>query len=404
VSVVLPRLDRATALELLTQRRHTPIAEISKEMPDLDPAVTYSPVGGTRVAGSELADLRAAIVETARAHGMPGPVIDTPTFEARSARLLHHRLDLTPHEAAQEEVWSYLTCCWLLDVAVWRFGPDAHIDRFIGHLNRNTFRRQWWRAEVLGPDIDLALLGEDELVNIMERPTLFSDRRLARAIALELITRAAQGIAFDRMRLMREATKRLLRLTPFVAFAALDDKQLTLIVADAFDTAAGGLAGETVAMPHRATEAVPAASPDVSELPRLEIEAPTDEAPSSLVEAARAINFEDVAEAALDIARRTGRVTNTALREVVPSISPGEAREVFRVLTEREALVRRGVKRGTHYVLAVEKTAADGSAPSSAEKLRDESVPPPHRPAPTQPDRPSGTTETALRRLLRRVR
>ena len=37
----------------------------------------------------------------------------------------------------------------------------------------------WWRAEVLGPDVDLAKLGEDELVNIMERPTLFSDRRLA---------------------------------------------------------------------------------------------------------------------------------------------------------------------------------------------------------------------------------
>ena len=100
---------------------------------------------------------------------------------------------MTPHEASQDEVWSYLTCCWLLDVAFWRFGADASIDRFIGHLNRNTFRRMWWRAEVLGPDVDLAQLGEDELVNIMERPTLFSDRRLARTIALELLSRVTEG-------------------------------------------------------------------------------------------------------------------------------------------------------------------------------------------------------------------
>ena len=91
---------------------------------------------------------------------------------------------MTPHEASHEEVWSYLTCCWLLDVAVWRFGAEADERRYIGNVNRNTFRRLWWRGRSWA-EIDLTRLGEDELVNIMERPTIAADRRLARAIAVK---------------------------------------------------------------------------------------------------------------------------------------------------------------------------------------------------------------------------
>jgi hypothetical protein len=405
MSVLVPRLDRTSALELLEQRRGLPLAEISTEMPDLDAVVTYSPVGGNRIDPADLAKLRAALLTVGQEHGMPGPIVATSEFEAKSARLIHEQLDMTPHEASQDEVWSYLTCCWLLDVAVWRFGAGANIDRFVGHLNRNTFRRMWWRAEVLGPDVDLARLGEDELVNIMERPTLFSDRRLARTIALELIDRAAEGVAIERMRLMREATKRLLRLTPFVAFPALSDQQIRLVVADAFDAAASGLAGLKSTIPHRSSGSAPSASPEVSELKRLEIVAPSSEPPTSLIESAHAVNFDEVAQAALDIARQTGRVTNISLREVVPVITSGEARDVFRVLIERGALVRRGVKRGTHYVLPAEMDG-DGALPSGTPARPPDEGAPPHRPTapPSAVPRSDRGTETALRRLLRRMR
>jgi len=62
---------------------------------------------------------------------------------------------MSPHEASHDEIWSYLTCCWLLDVAIWRWSAGADVKRFIGDVNRNTFRRMWWRAEIMGPDIDL---------------------------------------------------------------------------------------------------------------------------------------------------------------------------------------------------------------------------------------------------------
>jgi hypothetical protein len=405
MSVVLPRLDRASALELLEQRRGRSISEISREMPDRDVVVTYSPVGGNRIDVSELAELRSALVKLAQEHGMPAEPVNVSAFEAAAARLIHDRLDITPHEASQEGVWSYLTCCWLLDLAVWRFGANANTDRFIGHLNRNTFRRMWWRAEVLGPDVDLAQLGEDELVNIMERPTLFSDRRLARAIALEQIDRVGRGAAVDRMRLMREATKRLLRLTPFVAFSALELDQVKLIVSDAFNAAAAGLTGEQATMPARPGEHPAAPSGDVVELPRLDIAVPSSEPPESLVEAAHVMNFDEVAEAAMDIARRTGRVTNMALREVVPFITSEEAREVLHVLVQQNELARRGVKRGTHYIIPVELDGTKSTVPAAAGAPAG-AVPRPPAPPPQPPvGRPrQRAAETALRRLLRRTR
>jgi hypothetical protein len=409
MTFVLPRLDRSTALDILESYRWSPLREISVAMPNANVVLTYSAVGGQRIEQAELAALRSELLAVARAHGMlqtPGAIIDPSDWEAQSARLIHKRLEMTAHEASQEDVWSYITCCWLLDIAIWRFKPDASNDRFIGNLNRNTFRRMWWRCEVFGSSVDLALLGEDELVNIMERPTLFADRRLARSIALEFLERVSQGAVTDRMRLMREATKRLLRLTPFVAFPALEEAQIKLVVADAFDAAASGLAGAIVVMPSRSSEFVPAPSADVRPMPRLALTPPADRPPETLVEAAHAINFDEVAQAALSIAQRTGRVTNTSLREVVPVITSEEARDVFRVLIERGALVRRGVKRGTHYVIPDE---TDGSGlpevPVAATAAPTPQSPPlPSPPPPRVPPRPHHRSETALQRLLRRMR
>jgi hypothetical protein len=389
VTVVLPRVDRASAERVLAGYRHEPLAMLSSHMPDLTVPVTYAAVGGARVARATLETLRADVLQLAADHGMPDPIREVPTFEGRAARLIRRALPMTPHEASHEEVWSYLTCCWLLDVAVWRFGEDASDDRFIGHINRNTFRRMWWRAEVLGAEIDLTRLGEDELVNIMERPTLYADARVARAIAREFLVRVEQGDVPDRMRLMREATKRLLRLTPFLAFTALAAAQVDIVVADAFDAALAGLAGRSAGMPQRTSDPRPSASADVEDVAVLTT---TDATPAQSHPAGRRVmEFDDVARAAIDIARRAGRVTNTTLREAAP-ITPDEAREIFEFLMERNELVRRGKKRGTHYVIP------------EAQPVESDNLSEPHdRLAPEGPykQRPS---ETALRRLLRRTR
>jgi hypothetical protein len=366
--IVLPRLTRESALQLLDSLPISDLAELGSVMPDTSSAVTFTPVGGTRVAHETLSQLRVEVLSLAREYGMPNSLQNPSEFEGRTARLLREHLQISPNEASHEEVWSYLTCCWLLDVAVWRFGVQADRRRFVGNVNRNTFRRLWWRAEVLGPDIDLTQLGEDELVNIMERPTIAADVRLARAVAREFLSRVHRGAADSRMQLMREAMKRLLRLTPLIAFTALDERGIESIVEEIFDAAAVGLSGQTPSSAgrHRAegasspttTYRPQPASPGVVPIPRLTI---IDVAfpPAATGDTIREPDFEAAATTALKIVRSTGRVTNTNLREMV-AITSEEAREVLQTLVREGTLARRGVRRGTYYVLS--ETVQDESA------------------------------------------
>ncbi|MFL0274641.1 hypothetical protein [Mycobacterium sp. SMC-19] len=369
--IVLPRIARHSATELLKVHLGSGLAEIASSMRDFTPTITYTPVGGQRVETHELEQLRTDILALAREHGMPDRITEPSVFEGRGARLLRESLPMSANEASHEEVWSYLTCCWLLDVAVWRFGADADKRRFIGNVNRNTFRRLWWRAEILGPDIDLTQLGEDELVNIMERPTIASDRRLARTVALEFLARVHEGAADSRMQLMREAMKRLLRLTPLMAFQALADHELRAVVEQCFTAAAEGLAGggSTGTGRHRqkvgqdaslGPRELPPVSPGVTVVERMTI---TDEDSfgSTAVEAVNP-DFDIAASKALSIAKGVGRVTNTSLRELVP-ITSSEAREVLQSLVRDGLLASRGVRRGTHYILSDSVSAVDRAWP-----------------------------------------
>jgi hypothetical protein len=405
VSVIVPRLDRTRALEVIHRHAGADIAAVARAMPDLPDVVTYAPVGGLRIGNnvSELADLRASVVSIAEEHGMPGAIVDRAAFEGRSARLLHEMLPMTPHEASHEEVWSYLTCCWLLDVAMWRFGAEADERRFLGDVNRNTFRRMWWRAEILGSDVDLADLNEDELVSIMERPTIASDRRLARAMAAEFIGRVHRGEAPERMKLMREASKRLLRLTPFVAFGTLAERDLKASVAAAFERASASIDGRPPAAADGWSVQAPAPSVEVSQIESMIMLPRAGTETDASAGASRSDDFDTVAQVALELARGTGRVTNITLRDVT-GITSDEARDVFRDLISAGQLVRKGVKRGTYYVLPTSEApeaelASKGPEPTAGA----ESTPSPAVPsAPkTYVRRP---TDSALRRLLRRGR
>lgn len=392
MSLVIPRLDRSAAIELVEVHKSTPLEDLSAKMPDLTPVVTYAPIGGQRIETERLESLRRDLKTLAEDHGMPSAIRNGSVFEGLASELIFRELQMSPYEASHDEVWSYVTCCWLLDIAFWRFGPSASEDRFVGHLNRNTFRRMWWRSYVLGADVDLKLLGEDELVNIMERPTLFKDRRLAQEIAKEFLSRVERGDVPDRMRLMREATKRVLRLTPFMSFPALSREQLQVVVGDAFDAASAGLEGKVSTMPVRMGAGDLAPSPTITELVTVAGDETIDDRQGDTPQG-RVTSMEEVAEAAIEIAKRTGRVTNTALREAAP-VTSEQARRVFAGLMEEGALVRRGVRRGTHYVLPdipIEVAKSLQRDPGSSKKLEPE------------PGEVSGRpSSSALRRLLRR--
>ena len=184
---------------------------------------------------------------------------------------------------------------------------------------------------------------------------------------------------------MREVMKRLLRLTPLVAFTALDAVDIEEIIAETFDAAVAGLDGRHITQPERELTEAPQPSPEVVRVETVTLAARDDD--GHMGAARDGQDFDTISHVALGIARRTGRVTSITLREVVP-ITADEAREVFSGLIDQGALVRRGVRRGTYYVLA------EGSDPEATPLL----------PGPTEPPSDSQTDEAALRRLLRRPR
>ncbi len=166
------------------------------------------------------------------------------TFDSAAGRVLYESLDIIPADAAAEGVWSFLSLVVLPEIGPWRF-PDRAQDRLLGHP-RNVFRRSWWRAHVLGPDLDAAPerqqpLGEDELVQIMERPTLAANPTVACAVR-DGIFRGAGRVPAARSEFARDLTKRMLRLTPFIAVDLLSVQELDSLLDQLIEQSAAAFA------------------------------------------------------------------------------------------------------------------------------------------------------------------
>ena len=197
----------------------------------------YSATGGTRVTPQELSELRAAVLASAREYGFPAANRkDTQKCEAHIAVTLYRRMDITANEAASEGLWEYLTCVLMPDIVIWRFrdsGGTTSVDRFLGG-RRNNFHRLWWRAYVLAGNLDdgeavrlLGFLGEDEMVQMLERPGLFGNLRLMRVYCSEFRRAVAEGeIKRRRADINRDVHKRLLRLTAIRAMGMLPEDVL----------------------------------------------------------------------------------------------------------------------------------------------------------------------------------
>jgi hypothetical protein len=239
---VYPRLPTERALELLEEIRGLPFESL-RGRSQLSHADATFYTAGTPVPEATLVELRDAVRAVVDELGIArSERLGDAAFDQRLPGILHRVMAIVPADAATEGVWSFISLVLLPEAAVWRW-PKMHVDRMTGHY-RNVFRRLWWRAEILGGggDDPPVLLGEDQLVAVMERPTIGGERRLARSFCravlnhMELRPDAGGGMA-----LMREAAKRLIRFTPFVAMGALKDKELEAIMQEIVGDAARSL-------------------------------------------------------------------------------------------------------------------------------------------------------------------
>jgi hypothetical protein len=245
--ITYPRLPRDVAESLLDEQRELSPGELTGMVGTSHPRQEWHPTIPERVTGDELRQLRSDVVSIAAGHGYPKqlPRGGYTIFDQQLAVHLYEAMGIVPAEAAAGGIWSFLATVLLPDVAAWRY-PDRHRDRFIGSdlmigtSNRHVFGRLWARVCILGA-LTSSRLGEDNVVNLLERPTFGGNPRLARAISEAYIrTVAASGIA-QSQQLMRDAMKRLRRLAVVISFGALDDDQLWELLEEVFADSAAAL-------------------------------------------------------------------------------------------------------------------------------------------------------------------
>lgn len=258
-----PRLLHADAASLAREYRELPLPELEARADTGHPHTIFTPTGGTRVGENSLRQLRDGVREIAEGAGYPEPFPKAPPLSARHqfdfevARFLHRQMDILPGEAGKDDVWEFVACVLLPEFVRWRFPGNAKsdfntsTDRYLGG-DRNTYQRLWWRAELLSEEGKYRLLeqlNEDELVQIMERPYLASQRELTRLTARLFAELVNEYPDVDRMDVMRNAQKRLRRLAPLVAFSILDSRHLQAEVKRVLSEAARAVSGITVAYP-----------------------------------------------------------------------------------------------------------------------------------------------------------
>ena len=247
MSALLPRLPSIAAKRLLDDLLDTDLAEWptfrSRQLP---PATQFAPTGGARATAPQLEVLHQGILETARRCGMgTGRSRDQHAqFDRDMAAWLAEYSLISDSEALRDEFWSFVGVVIAPRIVWWRFGRSR--ERYLGGV-RNTFQRLWFRARVLdrGSASEdrwglLAALPEDALVQIMERPSIGADPRLARALA-EAWVRAAEEFGKSGMEDVTRRATLLARVQNEIrSLASLDRGQLASVLDDLFDSAMVG--------------------------------------------------------------------------------------------------------------------------------------------------------------------
>lgn len=216
------------------ERAALPLSELASLSALTHPDAEPSPTGGHPVGADKLFEVRASIRAIAEDAGYPrAPGAATQRFDQSCGSMLLRTMGIVPADAAEEGVWSFLTLVVVPEIGPWRF-PGRSDERLLGRP-RNVLRRTWWRAWALGPALEFAPegctpLGEDESVQIMERPSLGGNRRIAAALQAALWRAERRGLEVARSEVMRELARRARATKSHISLDALDEGALAKLM------------------------------------------------------------------------------------------------------------------------------------------------------------------------------
>jgi len=261
---LLPRLDRSEidqVLAQLTEFNSGPESALNL-VRKLALRPHWNSSGGLPVSEGELEEFAETLRTTARECGYPKvpAVAEQQTFDRRVCRVLSDSVILQQagSDTRRSACWAGLTTLLVPDLAIWRHAGEGRritSDRLHGG-QRNFLRRLWLRVQVLVLDVGrdsaekwilIDGLTEDAFVQILERPSIAGDKRLSRVIGVEWLKQHARGVDIEPV--MRLATRRIRALAQTRMLIALDDVELSSIVAKAFSHAISHVHGEPESEP-----------------------------------------------------------------------------------------------------------------------------------------------------------
>lgn len=241
--MLYPRLPRDVAQRLIVDQAGDSLSDLADRSALIHPDAEPSATGGHPADSKKLAEVRDVIRSSAIDAGFPRPLgTSTQAFDRPCGTALLQVMDIVPADAAEEGVWSFLTLVVVPEIGPWRF-PARSEERLLGRP-RNVLRRTWWRGWALGPDLQQAPegctpLGEDESVQIMERPSLGGNIRTAHALQAALWRAERTGLPVARSEVMRELARRVRATKSHISLDALEDaimvKLLDKLVHDSVD-------------------------------------------------------------------------------------------------------------------------------------------------------------------------
>jgi hypothetical protein len=237
-----PRMPLYDAARSWGALRSQSLSEIAETL-DLDvTAAQYYPLARQRAGSTDLLNLRTKIVGIAAEFGFPSKVSNKVLveFDRSVGPEIHTQMAIMPADASSVDVWNFINTAVVPDVVLWRYGQFnvesrrwmVSEDRLFDMI-RTTIGRLWWRVHLLGPEL-AGELGEDEVVNLLEKPRIGGYPVLARSMGRHLLSFAEESKTGRRMELFRDATKRLLRKMAVQSVFVMSVEQIDAFVAPLF--------------------------------------------------------------------------------------------------------------------------------------------------------------------------
>lgn len=250
---LLPRLNDVGVmrcmenLERLSDDGAEPMG-LDRRLREYEAWIWYAPSGGS-VSTKLVAEVHAEMTAIGRRHGYPGRASDKQksAFDVEAAKWLAGHTHLASPELLRDDIWAFLSCVMLQELAIWRYSAQQRA-RFAGGV-RNTFQRLWMRGRTLDLGETLGTgrwrllegLSEDAMVQIFERASIASDAPLARAIANGWLN-TADRIGRERMEdVMRRATKLLRLRNQIIDLTFLSTEELDKEVEHSFTRSSQGI-------------------------------------------------------------------------------------------------------------------------------------------------------------------